>query len=83
MSATDTRNWPSSPAEWQEAVDAAEGALALDTARKYGLVTGGPEINVARCCEIKLKGLRMGIRPRPNAIENFVAASMKIPPLPV
>jgi hypothetical protein len=55
---------PSTPQEWQEAADCAEFNLLIDSARKYGLITGGPEINVARCLELKLKALAMGIRPK-------------------
>jgi hypothetical protein len=68
---------PRTPAEWQEAVDAAEGAIALDSARKYGLVTGGPEVNVERAADLLAKGRARGIRPRPDAIERFIAATMK------
>lgn len=64
---------PATPQEWQEAVDAAEALLLIDSARQYGLITGGPVANVARCCEIKLKGLEMGIRPRKNFAEQLIA----------
>jgi hypothetical protein len=36
----------SEKAEWQEAVDLASALLHLASARPYGLVTGGPVINV-------------------------------------
>lgn len=38
--------------EWQEAVDGAYALLALDAARRYGLITGGPGVNVGRCRQI-------------------------------
>jgi hypothetical protein len=60
---------PSTPQEWQEAVDAAELLLLIDAARQYGIITGGPPVNVARACEIKLKGLSMGIRPAPDLVQ--------------
>lgn len=63
---------PRTRAEWQEAVDAAHGALCFDSARQYGLVTGGPEIHVARCEEILRRGAGMGVRPGPDAVEKFV-----------
>lgn len=63
---------PKTPEEWQEAVDAAEGALVLDSARQYGLVTGGPEINIARCCEILERGKGFGIEPSQGAVERFI-----------
>ena len=44
---------PKKPGEWQEAMDAAHGALALEAARYYGLVTGGPVVNAERCQDEK------------------------------
>ncbi len=41
---------PSTPAEWQ---------------RAYGLVAGGPEIDVDRCDEILRRGAGLGFTPRP------------------
>lgn len=43
---------PLTPQEWQDAADCAEFLLHLDASRKYGLVTGGPEIDPDRCQEI-------------------------------
>jgi hypothetical protein len=40
---------PETPSEWQDAANWCEGLLALDSARQYGLVTGGPKVNVDRC----------------------------------
>jgi hypothetical protein len=65
----DAMKEPDTLQEWQEAVDAAELLLLIDAARKYGLIRGGPEVNVPRACLIKLKGLSMGIRPSPNLVE--------------
>ena len=62
---------PQTPSEWQHAVDAAEGCLALDSARQYGLVSGGPVINVERCEEILREGRKRNIRPSPDAVERF------------
>lgn len=56
---------PTTPDEWQEAVDAASVCLAVDAARKYGLVTGGPEIDLDRCEEILRRGAELDIEPRP------------------
>lgn len=58
--------------EWQDAVDAAHGALALDAARQYGLVTGGPAVHVERCQQILTRGKARGIMPAPDATERFV-----------
>lgn len=65
---------PKKPAEWQAAMDAAHGALTLDAARQYGLVTGGPEVDVARCVELLKKGRALGYVPRPDAVEQFISA---------
>ena len=55
---------PRTRREWQEAVDCAHELLVLDSARQYGLITGGPEANVDRCLEIIDKAARKGIRPK-------------------
>jgi hypothetical protein len=68
---------PRTTVEWQEAVDAAEACLALESARMYGLVTGGPEVNVERAQALLINGGKRGIYPRPDAIERFIAESMK------
>ena len=63
---------PQTRAEWQAAVDLAEFYLRLDSARAYGLVTGGPEhINVERCSTILIEGRRKGVRPSPDCIERL------------
>lgn len=67
---------PKTRGEWQDAVDAAHGAVTLVSARAYGLVTGGPEINVVRCEEILAAGKRRGIKPSPDAVERFVDATI-------
>jgi hypothetical protein len=59
------RRDPKTPEEWQEAVNAAEFYLSLDACRQYGLVTGGPGVNAARCEEILRRGKWRGIRPAP------------------
>jgi hypothetical protein len=65
---------PKKPGEWREAVDAAHGALTLESARQFGLVTGGPEVDVERCEEILHRGAALGYLPGPDAIENFIHA---------
>lgn len=57
------RNDPKPPEEWQEAVDAAAFCLTLDSARQYGLVEGGPTLNVERCAHILAKGETLGYMP--------------------
>jgi hypothetical protein len=56
---------PQTPAQWREAVDAAEFCLYVDSARQYGLITGGPTIDVGRADEILRRGAALGYRPRP------------------
>lgn len=63
---------PTTPEEWQNAVDAAEALRLLEGARLYGLVTGGPEVNIERCDEILEQGKQLGFVPRPNAVERYV-----------
>lgn len=57
--------------ELQVAVDAAHGALSLDAARKYGLVTGGPDVDVEACEEMLERGRRAGITPAADAAARF------------
>lgn len=63
---------PKTVAEWQEAVDGAHACLALDAARQYGLVRGGPGVNAERCDEILRLGKARGITPRKDAIRRLV-----------
>ncbi len=66
---------PTTIGEWQEAVDSAHVLLLLDSARKYGLVTGGPEANIERCEEMIREGRRLhGVIPSPDAVERLVRA---------
>lgn len=56
-------NDPQTRLEWQEAVNAADFLVLLDSARLYGLVTGGPAVNVERCERILADGKAQGIVP--------------------
>lgn len=56
---------PSRLDEWQFAADGAAFCLLLDACRQYGLVTGGPTVNVARCEAIIRRAADRGIEPRP------------------
>lgn len=67
---------PRTRGEWQDAVDAAEGALCLGSARQYGLVTGGPEVNLERAAVLLREGKRHGITPAPDAAQRFASACM-------
>lgn len=57
---------PQTPEEWQIAVDTAEILLMLDAAKTYGLVEGGPIVDMARCHELLQRGAALGIRPDVN-----------------
>lgn len=67
------RQMPKTQAEWQDAVDAAWALLGIDSARQYGLVTGGPEVNVANCLDMVRKGEAWGITPSDDANKRFIA----------
>lgn len=56
---------PRTLTEWQDAVNGASFFLLVDSARQYGLVTGGPKINADRCDEILRRGAQRAIRPLP------------------
>jgi hypothetical protein len=66
---------PRTPEEWQESADIAQWGLTLDAARQYGLVTGGPVVNVDRCQEILDRAAEKGIRPRSDAIERMMTST--------
>jgi hypothetical protein len=63
-----------SRALWQELVDSAHALLSIDSARQYGLITGGPECNHKRCYQILKDGQARGVHPRADAVESFIAA---------
>ena len=63
-----------SPEEWQNAADAADALLEIDSARIYGLVTGGPEIDAERCWELVHRAKELhGIEPREDAVERYLS----------
>lgn len=55
---------PVTDEQWQDAVDAAYFIQQIEMARLFGLVTGGPEINLESCAEILEDGRKLGILPR-------------------
>lgn len=70
---------PQTRQEWQEAADAAEGALALASAREYGLVTGGPQVDLHRCSLIIARAREEhGVTPARDCIERFVHAMRSV-----
>lgn len=67
-------NDPKTPEEWRTACDAADALLKLDAARIYGLVTGGPEVDVDRCWEVVHRAREEhGIEPSDDAVERLIA----------
>ena len=65
---------PQSPEEWQEAVNLAHMWRMVEAARLFGLVTGGPKVNVARCDEIIERGKKHGIKPQDAVVGQMIAA---------
>lgn len=57
---------PNTPTGRQEAVNLAEMYLRLESARMYGLVSGGPKVNVERCEDILGRGRKLGYVPAPG-----------------
>jgi hypothetical protein len=65
--------FPRNKRQWQNAVDVAHTLLALDAAHQYGLVTGGPKIDIDRCIEILERGKQKGVEPSPTAIDMMIS----------
>lgn len=63
---------PGTHAEWQDAVNAAKACLLLVDARRYGLVSGGPVINVARCLELLEGGREQNILPTKPGVDGAI-----------
>ena len=70
---------PTNRNEWREAVLAAEVMLRIDVARQYGIITGGPEVDVARCLEIIERGRATGYAATEAEIREALAASAADP----
>jgi hypothetical protein len=60
---------PETREEWQEAVDVAVGARAIADCKMYGLLEGGPEVDVDRCDEIIERGRQRGVLPSRTVVE--------------
>ena len=72
------RKDPTTPEEWQEAVDLAETYLRIDSARKYGLITGGPAIDLDRCEELLRAGKQKGVTPSPGCVERILKQMVQV-----
>jgi hypothetical protein len=70
---------PHTPEEWRDAVDAAEAYLLLESARMYGLVRGGPVINVDRCEQLLRAGKSLGYTPHRKGVDRLIAELAKPP----
>lgn len=66
--------WPRGKAQWQEAVNLAKAALVVDSARQYGLITGGPEVNVDRCMDFLAVGKGRGFLPDEAEVDRILAS---------
>jgi hypothetical protein len=51
------------------AVDAAEASLLIDSARLYGLIEGGPRVNVRRCQQMLDLGRAQGHIPTEDGVD--------------
>jgi hypothetical protein len=57
---------PRTPAEWKHAADLAYTLLAIEDCKMYGLVEGGPVIDIERC-EVLIERAKMrGIKGKFN-----------------
>lgn len=54
---------PKTPEQWQEAVDAAAACRAIADCKMYGLLEGGPTIDVRRCDDILARRRAKNILP--------------------
>lgn len=63
---------PRTRSEWQEAVDAAEAMLLVHGAQRYGLITGGPNVNADRCVAVLERARQHGIVPRAEKVEEIL-----------
>jgi len=68
---------PKTPDEWRACVAFAEAALLLDAARQYGLVVGGPAVNVDRCHALLARGAALGYVPTQAATDAAVLAIVR------
>lgn len=54
--------------DWRHAATLAETMLDIDCAQRYGLMAGGPAVDVARCTDIVRQARRLGIVPRSDDV---------------
>jgi hypothetical protein len=68
------RKDPQSAEEWSEAVCLADAWLRIHSAGQYGLITGGPAVDVSRAEEILETGRKRGIRPDEKRVDDIIQA---------
>jgi hypothetical protein len=69
-----TNRRPRTPGEWQDAADLAEAALLVDSARTYGIITGGPAVDAARAASLLEQARRRGVLPRKPSVTAIIRA---------
>jgi hypothetical protein len=62
------------PDERRHAALLAEGHLRLEAARGYGLITGGPDVDVERCEELIAEAKAAGITYSQDDVDHATAA---------
>jgi hypothetical protein len=65
---------PKKPREWQECVNAAQVAISLDAAQRYGFIREDGTVDLARAMDLLAQGKALGYVPRTTAIEQFAHA---------
>lgn len=65
---------PQTPQGWQNAVDAADALLHIQSAAAHGLITGAPTVNVTRCEQLLAAARRRGVTPSADNVEQYIAA---------
>jgi hypothetical protein len=68
-------NNPTTPAEWQEAVNTAHVMRVIADCEMYGLIKFSGKIDVGRCDELLEQGAHLGYRPEPGIFEKTFGAS--------
>lgn len=63
---------------WEDLANQAEAGLRVDSARAYGLITGGPKINWERCQEVLERAKALGIVPTERGIGQALRALLHI-----
>ena len=68
---TPTAREPETPEEWQAAVDAAQCVLLIDSAKQYGLITGGPRFDLDRAHDLITRGRALGYTPAADLLTDW------------